>query len=691
MSKNQSLIFAFVFWLLLPVSLSAQTSFTDVTDQAGVGDTNFGVGVAWGDFDRDGRLDLYLVNLGQGNVLYLNKGDGTFEDVSFEAGVGDPGDGVGCAWGDYNNDGLLDLFMSNRPGYHRLYHNNGDTTFTDKAPEFGMSDPFGMGESVAWGDYDNDGFVDLYVVRMMQTNILYRNVAGGDFEDVTAFAGVGDNGRGEATAWCDYDDDGDQDLYLANAYGYNLLYRNDGDGTFTDFTDSAGIREYANSFGCAWGDYDNDGDFDLYVGRQGANKLYANNGDGTFEDVTSEAGVGHTGWSLGVSWGDYDNDGWLDLHLANHQGDDVLYRNLGDGTFEDVTDQAGVHNFFNGRGDIWGDYNGDGFLDLYVSNHDGARNVLFENNGNDNHFLHLRLIGVLSNKDGIGSKVVSVCGEVRMTRQIEGGSGFASQNSLPVEFGLAANTVVDSVYIYWTSGHIDTLTELAADQFLEVVEGVGLGISCEVLSPLFCRGKNFYFSVSSENSTGSPVEVVMTFSAYVDFDCDPANLLVSIPRNRIIPEGTNTTNYFFKVPNAAPPGSYSASVGFTYGGQEYSCCVNTTIVQCSHWRVGENAEWGLEEVDHPEVALPSVTSLAQGYPNPFNAVTEIRYTLAEEGEVVLEVYNLKGQLVESLVNGWERAGVHTITWKPAGIGSGLYLCKLAAAGRTRAVRLTLLK
>jgi hypothetical protein len=462
--------------IIASVPASGQTTFNDVTAEAGVGDASFGVGAAWGDFDGDGWLDLYLVNLGQGNKLYLNNGDGTFANVTARAGVGDGGDGVGCAWGDYNNDGLPDLFVSNRPGADRLYRYNGDTTFTDVAPEFGMSDPSGLGESVAWGDYDSDGFIDLYKIRMQQSNILYHNVDGENFEDVTSFAGVGHAGTGEGTSWCDYDNDGYLDIYATNASGYNPLYRNNGDGTFSECSEQAGIRDYGASFGCSWGDYDNDGDFDLYVGKNGANRLFQNSGDGTFDEVGGQAGVDYSGWTLGVAWADYDNDGWLDLHLAIHQGDDVLYRNLGDCTFEDVTDQAGVHNHYNARGNVWGDYNNDGFLDLYVVNHDGAENILFENQGNDNHFLNINLIGDPSNKAGIGSRVVCVAGDLRMTSLVDGGSGFASQNSLPVEFGLGDNIVADSLYILWPSGVVDILTDIEADQFLDIAEGGTVGI-----------------------------------------------------------------------------------------------------------------------------------------------------------------------------------------------------------------------
>jgi hypothetical protein len=461
--------------ILAPVVVYAQTTFTDVTDLAGVGNSGFGVGTAWGDLDNDGLLDLYVVNLGQDNALYLNSAAGAFQDITDGAGVGDSGDGVGCAWSDYDNDGFLDLFLTNRPGADRLYRNSGASTFTDVAPLYGIDDPSGWGESVAWGDYDNDGFNDLYKVRMQQPNVLYRSLSGEGFVDVTATAGVGDPGPGEACAWCDFDRDGDLDLFVTNANGFNLLYRNEGDHTFTDCADSAGLRVFGYSYGCAWGDYDNDGDFDLYVGRNGANKLYQNQADGTFEDVSVAANVASAAWTLGVAWADYDNDGWIDLHLAVHQGDDVLYRNLRDGTFVDASEEANIHNANDGRGNTWGDFNSDGFLDLYVANHQGAANLLYRNEGNSNHFLHLQLEGTASARDAIGSRVVCSAGGSSMSRQVDGGSGFASQNSLPLEFGLGENNTADSLLIFWPSGTVDTLLHLLADQFLQITEGTAAG------------------------------------------------------------------------------------------------------------------------------------------------------------------------------------------------------------------------
>jgi len=372
--------------------------FSDVTDIAGVGCTGSSRGVAWGDYDNDGDLDLYVANYNEANVLYRNNGDGTFTDVTSEAGVGCISHSYGVAWGDYDNDGDLDLYVANY-GANVLYRNNGDGTFTDVTSEAGVSCT-GSSLGVAWGDYDNDGDLDLYVANHYEANVLYKNNGDGTFTDVTGAAGVGCTGSSYGVAWGDYDNDGDLDLYVTN-YEANVLYRNNGDGTFTDVTSEAGVSCTGSSRGVAWGDYDNDGDLDLYVANYNeANVLYRNNGDGTFTDVTSEAGVGCTGHSLGVAWGDYDNDGDLDLYVTN-DGANVLYRNNGDGTFTMVG--AGVGCTGSSYGVAWGDYDNDGHLDLYVAN--SGANVLYRNNGNLNHWLQIRLHGTISNRSAIGTKV----------------------------------------------------------------------------------------------------------------------------------------------------------------------------------------------------------------------------------------------------------------------------------------------
>lgn len=465
----------FIFWIVYILFVTngfAQTTFMDVSDSLNQNYQRCSVGTAWGDYDNDGDLDLYVVNLGQSNVLYQNNGNGSFNDVANIAGVDDSGDGVGCAWADFDNDGYIDIFVSNRPGQNRLYLNNRDGTFTDITSSAGVSDPIGNGESVAWADYNNDGFVDIYVLNYLQSNRLYSNNKDSTFHEVTDSAGVGHTGRGEGVAWADFDNDGDCDIFVANYNGSNVLYLNNGDGMFEDITNSAGVGGYTNSFGVAWGDYDNDGDLDLYIAQNGTNTLYANKSDGTFENMTSIAGVGGSSWSLGAAWSDYNNDGWLDLYVANHLGEDNFYLNNRDGTFTEVTSQAGITNLSNARGCIWGDYDNDGDLDLFIANHDYQFNKLYRNEGCANHWLIIKTVGTISNYSGIGARLEARVQNTRMIREISGGSGFASQNSLPVEFGLGSSIILDTLIVKWPSGLSDTLFSIEADTIIMVTEEI---------------------------------------------------------------------------------------------------------------------------------------------------------------------------------------------------------------------------
>lgn len=465
--------------------------FTDVAAEMGAGAPGYGTGVAWGDYDGDGDLDLYVVNLGPGgagqaNVLLRNDG-ATFTDVTAQAGVGDTGPGVAAAWADMDNDGDLDLFASNRPGDNALYRNDGAGQFEEIGGAAGVSDSYGMGEGAAWADDDRDGIVDLYVANYSgasapynQPNRLFRNLGQNQFEDVAALRLVAHTGNGEGVAWADFDNDGDQDLYVANASGVNVLFQRRADGTFEDVTAAMHVAGGpGNSYGVAWGDYDNDGWPDLYVAQQGANKLYHNLGGTDFADVSTEAGVAGDRWSLGCAWGDFDSDGRLDLHVANaviagYDPGDILYWNAGGTpvTFIDVTDETGVANLLDGRGSAWGDFDNDGDVDLYVVNQGaGQANCLFRNNGTPNHWLVVSLIGCFSNRSGIGGRV-QVTSDIGQIREISGGSGFASQDSLPAEFGLGGWDGPVSLDVLWPSGRHSSLTGVAVDARVTVHECV---------------------------------------------------------------------------------------------------------------------------------------------------------------------------------------------------------------------------
>ncbi len=498
--------FALLIGCIRPPIAVSQVTFTDVTVPANVGNNARGLGAAWGDYNNDGFLDLYVSNYHDVNVLYKNNGDGTFSNVASSAGVNDDGTGVDIAWGDYNNDGFLDLYLVNDVGAgygakNVLYKNNGDGTFANVADASGVSSR-GYGLCAAWADYDHDGLLDLYVTNNAhsifcngQSNKLFKNKGDGTFDDITETAGVGETGNSMGIAWGDYDGDGDPDLFVVNFASPfldppegnpSVLYRNNNDGTFTNVASPAGIEHIDGGHGVAWGDYDNDGDMDFYIANNsatlstsppmsslGKNVLYRNNNDGTFTDVTDDAGAGSALTSTEVSWVDYDNDGDLDLHVVNGgiQGNEssILYENKGDGTFSDIAGIAGIQNTGPGEGATWGDYDNDGDMDLYAVNYHQS-NKLYRNNGGSNHWIIVKPVGTTGNRAGIGARIEVTTGTSTQIREVDGGSGFCSQDSLWVHFGLGSKEKIDTLKITWPNGKAQTLSNVVADQIRTIIE-----------------------------------------------------------------------------------------------------------------------------------------------------------------------------------------------------------------------------
>jgi hypothetical protein len=460
--------------------------FQNVAGVSGTSDSGAGTGVAWGDYDGDGKLDLYLTKSGgQANRLFRNNGNDTFTDVAAAAGVNVAQSSRGVAFGDYDNDSHLDMYVTSTTSQPALlYHNQGSGAFTDVAAAAGVVND-GTARTGPWGDYDNDGDLDIYVAKS-GANFLFRNDGAG-FTEVAGPAGVADTGDSRGAEWADYDNDGDQDIFVGNV-DFDKLFRNRGDGTFEDVTAVAGVAGVSgtgSTRGVAWGDYDNDGFLDLYVANISgvASTLYHNNGGGTFQDVTSTAGVGATGDAQCPAWADYDNDGHLDLYVAVSGGSNKLFRNQGNGTFADVSAESGTDDAADGFGAAWGDYNGDGFVDLYVS---GEASKLFKNGAvSSNHWIHIDLVGVRSNRSGIGARIRVVAGGLSQIREISGGSGLQSQNSLTAEFGLGAATTVDLVEVRWPSGIVNSYTQGAiVDRRLTVGESLGGATNVDVLPTL---------------------------------------------------------------------------------------------------------------------------------------------------------------------------------------------------------------
>ena len=335
-------------------------------------------------------------NNGQLNFLYINNGDGTFEKMTEGPVVNDGGSSYSCSAADVNGDSYPDLFVANYNENNFLYFGNGDGTF-EKVTTGQIVNNGGKSVGAAWADYNLDGWLDLYVANRDQQNFLYKGLGNGEFEKITTGAIVTDVANSSGCAWGDYDNDGYPDLYVANSGTVSNLYHNNGDETFTKISDEPFISDVSSCAGASWGDCDNDGDLDLFVstGQLGmyVNWFYLNDGDGTFTKVTDSPLVNEATWSSGSAWGDYDKDGDLDLAVGGYDGPNLLFKNDGSGNFEKVLSNSFVNNGNYTEGLAWADADNDGDLDIFTAknNYFGGNNSYFLNDGNSNNWLKVKL------------------------------------------------------------------------------------------------------------------------------------------------------------------------------------------------------------------------------------------------------------------------------------------------------------
>ncbi len=508
---------------------------------------SMGGGVALLDYDGDGWLDIYFTNAPSVSMalagkkarsaLYHNNHDGTFTDVSEKAGVAYPCWAMGAAVGDYNNDGRPDLVVSCFGGVV-LYRNNGDGTFTDATKASGLDKDTGWATGVAFGDYDGDGFVDLFVPHYVDLDLkdlptfgskrtcqyhevpvqcgprglkgypdtLYHNNGDGTFTEVAKQAGVDDAKRffGLTAVWSDFDNDGKLDLLVANDGEPNYLYKNNGDGTFKEVGYESGIAvsedgvEQAN-MGVAVGDYLHTGKMDVFISHFSDEYavLYRNDGAMNFTDVSHAAGVNRSTVPF-VGWGDafvdLDNSGWLDLVLVNghvypqvdnarlgtaYKEPKIVFQNQRNGTFKDVSAQAGAALAIPqvSRGLAVGDLFNRGRLDLVIENLTGEPMILEAKSPAQNHWVSFELEGSPGNRLALNARVFVTTGSVRQMDEVRSGGSYLSQNDLRLHFGLGAAAKIDSVEVQWSNGKTQTFKDVSANQFYRLKQGGSLLVS----------------------------------------------------------------------------------------------------------------------------------------------------------------------------------------------------------------------
>jgi enediyne biosynthesis protein E4 len=536
----------------VPKRPSGPIQFVDVTAQAGISfkhnsgafgkkylPETMGSGACFIDFDNDGWQDILLVNSMDWSdhqthksypALYHNNKDGTFTDVTREAGLAIEMYGMGCAVGDFDNDGFDDIYIT-AVGGNQLFHNTGKGKFADVTQKAGVSDP-GFSTSAIWFDYDNDGKLDLFVLHYVtwsrdkdlyctldgknksyctpdaykgESATLYHNKGNGVFEDVTKHAGLYDpSSKSLGVAMLDYDNDGWMDLFVSNDTQRNKLYHNNHDGTFTETGELVGVA-YGESggtragMGTDAGDFDHSGRQSLVVGNftNEGMTLYRDDGTGLFSDQSLESGVSQPSLNVltfGSFFFDYNLDGLLDIFaLDGHVADDIsalrptlkyaepplLFRNEGKSQFEDVTGRMGpaLQRAVVGRGAAYADFDNDGDLDLLLTTNNGPARLLRNENGNQNDMLRVKVVGTRSNRDGIGAKITMT--STRGPRQfaiVKSGSSYLSQSELPITFGLGKpdeeRTV--SLELVWPSGKKDSIVNIKPNQFVTVQEGKGI-------------------------------------------------------------------------------------------------------------------------------------------------------------------------------------------------------------------------
>jgi len=768
-------------------------SFTDVTDSAGIDHLMFGPmggGAAVLDYNNDGHEDVYVIGGLSGDKLLKNNGDGTFSEINMGlSGLSAVLDKytIGVAAGDINNDGNRDLFVTtwgffSNPSVfasNQLFRNNGNGTFTNITNSSGISGDKTWSFSATFGDFNLDGYLDIYVGNYVDSTVILRDSLGisigyantcfpnylylnnGDetFTEVGSSLGMDNTGCALATAFTDYDADQDIDLYVANDFGEwvvpNVLYRNNHpQPNFADVSVSSGANAGMYGMGIGVGDYDEDGDFDYYVTNVGRNVLFQNNGDGTFSDVADSAGVANTwvvqdslnttGW--GANFFDYDHDTYLDLFVSNgwigtpdfiptHSFDpNKFYENNRDGTFTDISTSAGVADTSISRGSVIFDYDNDGDMDLLVMNVDYYGGIgdtlepkvtLLRNDAANGNWLKVKVQGVVNARDGFGTRARAVVDGRSFIREVGGGSGHASQNSSIMHFGLAIYSEFDTLEILWLGGGRQVFTCVSANQLFQVIEDTSAGTALLIVCPS---------DIAANTDSG-------LCGAIVDYN-PPSGQLVApgdttvldagLGRGALFPVGSSIESYnlindqgysFYccsfniVVHDAEDPkincpshivmdadsGMNGAVVAYAAPTGSDNCGVDTIILLSGlgsgaifpvgvNWEfyeivsiTGQTASCSfkievLQDSIINSIISPDLGVMFEIYPNPVEEHSMITLVMTDPAFVELEVYNILGDRIEVLMQGYQDPGKRRVPWISSGSNQdyarGIYFLRL---------------
>ncbi|MDP8203877.1 MAG: FG-GAP-like repeat-containing protein [Candidatus Tenebribacter mawsonii] len=661
--KKIALILVFMICTIL-----AAQEFTQITTGDIVNDGGWNYACCWADFNGDGYDDLFVCNNdadnGKHNFLYFNNGDGSFTKITEGDIITDGNSSYGCAAADYDNDGDIDLFVSNYNENNCLYANNGDGTFT-KITTGSIVTNSGKSTGCEWIDYDKDGWLDLFICNRDEPNFLYNNNGDETFTRITGQLLVTESRNSGNCCWADYDDNGYPDVFIANSGpDYNSLFLNNGDGTFAQVTGDPIVSDLESFDICCTGDIDNDGDFDVFTapGMLPASSydlyLYQNNGNGTFIRIPN---LPHSGLNSGGGGGmiDYDNDGDLDIFESAYDGTSILLQNDGNGNFTQITTGVLVNSGSYNKEPSWTDYDLDGDIDVFfaVNNYFSGNNKFFTNDGNTNFWIYIDLEGTESNINGIDALITLTANingqDVTQTKRV------SDKNSLTTHFGVMDDAIIDEILVNWPSGNVTTLNDVIANQYLIIQEVIELDPPTDL-------------AVESNPADGF---ATFTWEAPIIDDLTGYDIYL----DSVIQGNTIDLEWLF----------YDLENGTLYEAGVVAVYDEGTSEMATLEFVYEGTGTSND--------LPLLIELKGNFPNPFNPETTIRFETANLRDLTrIEIYNLKGQKIKTLISEQLSPGQHSVVWHGTNesgkaVTSGVYLYKMKSGDYQKTRKMILMK